>query len=67
VIIRTAFAALPLSPPYHLMSMRFEIITIFPSFFTSFFENGICARVAEGLCVGGVHDLRAFTRPTPHR
>jgi tRNA (guanine37-N1)-methyltransferase len=42
--------------------MRFEIITIFPEFFTSFFENGILRRaLAEGLVSVGVHDLRAFT------
>jgi tRNA (guanine37-N1)-methyltransferase len=42
--------------------MRFEIVTIFPEFFTSFFENGILRRaLAEGLVTVGVHDLRAFT------
>jgi tRNA (guanine37-N1)-methyltransferase len=42
--------------------MRFEIVTIFPEFFTSFFENGILRRaLAEGLLEVGVHDLRAFT------
>jgi tRNA (guanine37-N1)-methyltransferase len=42
--------------------MRFEIVTIFPEFFTSFFENGILRRaLAEGLVAVGVHDLRAFT------
>jgi tRNA (guanine37-N1)-methyltransferase len=42
--------------------MRFEIVTIFPNFFTSFFENGILRRaLAEGLVEVGVHDLRAFT------
>jgi tRNA (guanine37-N1)-methyltransferase len=44
------------------MCMRFEIITIFPEFFTSFFENGILRRaLAEGLVSVGVNDLRAFT------
>ncbi len=44
------------------MCMRFEIITIFPEFFTGFFENGILRRaLAEGLVSVGVHDLRAFT------
>ena len=43
-------------------SMRFEIVTIFPEFFTSIFENGILRRaLAEGLVTVGVHDLRAFT------
>jgi tRNA (guanine37-N1)-methyltransferase len=42
--------------------MKFEIITIFPEFFTSFFENGILRRaLAEGLVTVEVHDLRAFT------
>jgi tRNA (guanine37-N1)-methyltransferase len=42
--------------------MRFEIITIFPEFFSSFFENGILRRaLAEGLVTVGMHDLRAFT------
>jgi tRNA (guanine37-N1)-methyltransferase len=42
--------------------MRFEIITIFPEFFSSIFENGILRRaLAEGLVTVGVHDLRAFT------
>jgi tRNA (guanine37-N1)-methyltransferase len=44
------------------MCMRFEIVTIFPEFFTSFFENGILRRaLAEELVTVGVHDLRAFT------
>ena len=42
--------------------MRFEIITIFPGFFTGIFEHGIVRRAqAEGLVGIGVHDLRAFT------
>src|SRR5664279_3838700 len=42
--------------------MRFEIITIFPEFFTSIFENGILRRaLAEGLVEVGIHDLRTFT------
>jgi len=42
--------------------MRFEIVTIFPAFFQSFFENGILRRaLAEELVTVGVHDLRAFT------
>ena len=42
--------------------MRFEILTIFPNFFASFFENGILRRaLAEGLVEAGVHDLRTFT------
>lgn len=42
--------------------MRFEIVTIFPGFFTGFFENGIVRRaLAEERVTVGVHDLRAFT------
>jgi len=42
--------------------MKFEIITIFPEFFTSIFENGILRRaLAEGLVTVAVLDLRAFT------
>ncbi len=42
--------------------MRFEIVTIFPGFFTGIFENGILRRaLAEELVFVGVHDLRAFT------
>jgi tRNA (guanine37-N1)-methyltransferase len=42
--------------------MRFEIVTIFPGFFASIFENGIVRRaLAEGLVEVGIHDLREFT------
>jgi tRNA (guanine37-N1)-methyltransferase len=42
--------------------MRFEIVTIFPGFFSSIFENGILRRaLAEGLVDVGIHDLRTFT------
>ncbi len=42
--------------------MRFEIVTIFPGFFTSVFENGILRRaLAGGLATVNVHDLRVFT------
>jgi tRNA (guanine37-N1)-methyltransferase len=42
--------------------MQFDIVTIFPGFFTSFFENGILRRaLAEKLLTVDVHDLRAFT------
>jgi tRNA (guanine37-N1)-methyltransferase len=45
-----------------LLCMRFEIVTIFPGFFTSIFENGILRRaLAEGLVEVGIHDLRTFT------
>jgi len=43
-------------------SMRFDIVTIFPGFFSSFLENGILRRaLAEGLVEVAVHDLREFT------
>ena len=42
--------------------MRFEIITIFPGFFTGIFEHGIVRRAqAEGLIHIALHDLRTFT------
>jgi tRNA (guanine37-N1)-methyltransferase len=42
--------------------MRFEIVTIFPGFFASIFENGILRRaLADGLVEAAVHDLRTFT------
>jgi len=42
--------------------MRFEIVTIFPGFFSGFLENGVLRRaLAAGLVEIGVHDLRAFT------
>jgi tRNA (guanine-N1)-methyltransferase len=42
--------------------MRFEIVTIFPGFFSGFLENGILRRaIAEGLIEVAVHDLRGFT------
>ncbi|MGO9438465.1 MAG: tRNA (guanosine(37)-N1)-methyltransferase TrmD [Terracidiphilus sp.] len=42
--------------------MRFEIITIFPEFFSGFFEHGVVRRaLKEGLVSVGVHDLREFT------
>jgi len=48
--------------PLSSVSMRFEIVTIFPDFFTGFFENGILSRaLARELVTVGVHDLRAFT------
>jgi tRNA (guanine37-N1)-methyltransferase len=42
--------------------MRFEIVTIFPGFFSSVFEHGVMRRaLAEELAAVRVHDLRAFT------
>jgi len=43
-------------------AMQFEILTIFPEFFTSPFRHGVLARAIDGGIVKvGVHDLRAFT------
>jgi tRNA (guanine37-N1)-methyltransferase len=45
-----------------IRDMRFDVISIFPGFFTGFFENGIVRRaLAEELVKVDVHDLRAFT------
>jgi tRNA (guanine37-N1)-methyltransferase len=42
--------------------MRFDIVTIFPGFFSGFLDNGILRRaITEGLVEVAVHDLRAFT------
>jgi tRNA (guanine37-N1)-methyltransferase len=42
--------------------MRFEIITIFPEFFSGFFDHGVVRRaLKEGLVSVGVRDLRDFT------
>jgi tRNA (guanine37-N1)-methyltransferase len=42
--------------------MRFEIVTIFPGFFTGIFEHGVVRRAqAEGLVTIETHDLRTFT------
>ena len=42
--------------------MRFDVLTIFPGFFTGFLEHGIVRRAqADGLVSVGIHDLRAFT------
>ncbi len=42
--------------------MRFEIVTIFPGFFTGIFEHGILRRaLAEERVAIGIHDLRNFT------
>ncbi|HTB95675.1 MAG TPA: tRNA (guanosine(37)-N1)-methyltransferase TrmD [Terracidiphilus sp.] len=42
--------------------MRFDIVTIFPGFFSGIFEHGIVRRAqAEGLVTVNFHDLRAFT------
>ncbi len=42
--------------------MRFDIVTIFPGFFSGIFEHGIVRRAqAEELVTVAVHDLRNFT------
>jgi tRNA (guanine37-N1)-methyltransferase len=42
--------------------MRFDIITIFPEFFTSIFANGVVKRaLANDLIRVDIHDLRGFT------
>lgn len=42
--------------------MRFEIVTIFPGFFTGIFEHGIVRRaIAEERLTIAIHDLRNFT------
>ena len=42
--------------------MRFDILTIFPGFFTGILEHGVVRRaLAEGLAAVNVHDLRTFT------
>ena len=42
--------------------MRFEVVTIFPGYFSGFFEHGIVRRaLAEHRVSVAVHDLRAFT------
>ena len=44
------------------MSLRFDIITIFPGFFQGFLEHGIVRRAqTEGLVSFGLHDLREWT------
>jgi tRNA (guanine37-N1)-methyltransferase len=49
-------------PSYNQRVVRFDIVTIFPGFFTGFFEHGIVRRAqAEGLVHIETHDLRAFT------
>ena len=41
--------------------MRFDIISIFPEFFTGIFEHGIARRAIEGgLMEVACHDLRKF-------
>jgi tRNA (guanine37-N1)-methyltransferase len=42
--------------------MRFDILTIFPGFFTSPFTDGVVARaLRSGIAKAHIHDLRAFT------
>ena len=47
---------------YTVPAMQFEIVTIFPEFFTGPLDYGIVRRAREARLVGvRVHDLRAFT------
>ncbi|MGA8109606.1 MAG: tRNA (guanosine(37)-N1)-methyltransferase TrmD [Acidobacteriaceae bacterium] len=42
--------------------MRFDLVTIFPEFFSSILSHGVLRRaIASGRVEVGVHDLRAFT------
>ena len=42
--------------------MRFDILTIFPDFFSGIFGHGVVKRaLANGLIEVGMHDLRSFT------
>jgi tRNA (guanine37-N1)-methyltransferase len=42
--------------------MRFDIITIFPEFFSGILDNGVMKRaIATGLIGVDIHDLRSFT------
>ncbi len=42
--------------------MRFDILTIFPGFFTGFLDHGILSRaLATGIASVHLHDLRSFT------
>ena len=42
--------------------MRFDILTIFPDFFTGPFDHGVVARaLRSGIAESHTHDLRAFT------
>ena len=47
----------------HWLSMRFDLITIFPEFFAGPFDHGILRRAQEtGLVAVHVQDLREFTK-----
>ena len=42
--------------------MRFDLLTIFPDFFSSIFQHGVVTRAqANGLVTIAAHDLRSFT------
>jgi tRNA (guanine37-N1)-methyltransferase len=42
--------------------MRYDILTIFPEFFTSIFQHGVVRRaITNGLVTVTAHDLRSFT------
>jgi tRNA (guanine37-N1)-methyltransferase len=47
--------------------MRFDIVTIFPNFFTGPFDHGIVRRASDaGLAQISVHDLRSWTEDRHH-
>ena len=47
--------------------MRFDIVTIFPEFFSGPFEHGIVRRAKDaGIVDIGVHDLRSWTSDRHH-
>jgi tRNA (guanine37-N1)-methyltransferase len=58
-------SALPFSllpSPYTLYFVRFDILTIFPAFFTGPLDHGVLKRaIATGIVDVRTHDLRAFT------
>ncbi len=54
-------------PPVPSTRMRFDIVTIFPEFFSGPFEHGIIRRAKDAGIVGvGVHDLRSWTSDRHH-
>ena len=53
---------LPTQPGRVTADVRFDILTIFPEFFTSIFQHGVVKRAqANGLVTISAHDLRSFT------
>src|SRR5581483_10103039 len=49
------------------MTMRFDILTIFPAFFDGFLAHGVVRRALEnGIIACGRYDLRDFTSDRHH-